>query len=63
MGARQRLNSLNLLAVLTISAVIGGFVQSWFLFLISAAVLAAILIHSGDIRPTSRSSRKSRQRR
>ncbi len=63
MGARQRLNSLNLLAVLTISAVIGGIVQSWLLFLISAAVLAAIQIHSGDIRPTSRSSRKTRQRR
>ncbi|HAH43779.1 MAG TPA: hypothetical protein DCM07_02785 [Planctomycetaceae bacterium] len=63
MGARQRLNSLNLLAVLMISAIIGGVVQSWLLFLISAVALAAILIHSGDIRPTSRSSRKTRQRR
>ena len=46
-----------------ISAIIGGVVQSWLLFLSSAVALAAILIHSGDIRPTSRSSRKTRQRR
>ena len=63
MGARQRLNSFYLLAVLIVAAIIGGSVQSWSLFLISAAVMLALLIYGGDIRPTSQSPRKTRQRR
>jgi len=63
MGARQRLNSFYLLAVLIVAAIIGGSAQSWSLFLISAAVMTVLLIHGGDIRPTSQSRRKTRQRR
>ena len=63
MGARQRLNSFYLLAVLIVAAIIGGSAQSWSLFLISAAVMTVLLIHGGDIRPTSQSRHKTRQRR
>ena len=63
MGARQRLNSFYLFAVLIVAALIGGTVQSWSLFLISAAVMILLLIHGGDIRPTPDSQRKKRQRR
>ena len=62
MGARQRLNSFYLLAVLIVAAMIGGSAQSWSLFLISAAVMTVLLIHGGDIRPKPDSSRKKRQR-
>jgi len=49
--------------VLIVAALIGGTVQSWSLFLISAAVMILLLIHGGDIRPTPDSQRKKRQRR
>tara|TARA_R110002049_G_scaffold119431_3_gene273695 strand:+ start:4987 stop:5127 length:141 start_codon:yes stop_codon:yes gene_type:complete len=46
-----------------VAAIIGGSAQSWSLFLISAAVMTVLLIHGGDIRPTSQSRHKTRQRR
>ncbi len=63
MGARQRLNSLYLLAILIVAAIIGGSAQSWLLFLISAAVMTVLMIHGGDIRPTPQSPRKTQKTR
>ena len=63
MGALQRLNSLYLIAVLMLAAVIGGALQSWPVFLVSAAILAAILVYGGDIRPSAQPPRKTRRRR
>ncbi len=63
MGARQRLNSFYLFAVLIAAAMLGGAAQSWLLFLISAAIMTTLLIHGGDIRPTPQTRRNSRKRR
>jgi len=63
MGARQRLNSLYLIGVLMAAAVIGGALQSWSVFIVSAAILTATLVYGGDIRPTPQSSRRTRNTR
>lgn len=63
MGARQRLNSLYLIGALMVAAVIGGALQSWSVFMISAAILTAILVYGGDIRPSAQPPRKTRRRR
>lgn len=52
MAARQRLNSLDLIGVLVIAGIIGQATESWAVFLVAAAVLTAILMHSGNIRPS-----------
>ena len=62
MGARQRLNSVYLIGVLMVAAVIGGIAQSWIVFLVVAGVLTALMVHGADIRftPTTRHPRKRR---
>ncbi|QDV52157.1 hypothetical protein Enr17x_42170 [Gimesia fumaroli] len=63
MGARQRLNSLYLLSILIVSALIGVALQSWGLFIIGALTLIAILVHGGNIRFQSQSGSRARRRR
>ena len=62
MGARTRLNSLYLIGVLMVAAIIGGIAQSWIVFLVVAGVLTALMVHGGDIRssPPPRDPRKRR---
>ena len=62
MGARQRLNSVYMIGVLMVAAVIGGIAQSWIVFLVVAGVLTALMVHGGDIRssPTTRHPKKRR---
>ena len=62
MGARTRLNSLYLIGVLMVAAIIGGVAQSWIVFLVVAGVLTSLLVHGADIRftPTTRHPRKRR---
>jgi len=59
MGARQRLNSLYFTGILIIAAVCGVAADSWGMFAGVTIVLAAILIHGGNIRPNP--TRKSRR--
>lgn len=61
MGARQRLNSLYLLNILIVSALIGITLQSWGIFIGVALILIVILVHGGDIRPQRRGARRSRR--
>lgn len=63
MGVRQRLNSLYFLAVLIVAALIGGALQSWSVFMVSAAILTANLVYGGDIRPSTQSPRKTQKTR
>lgn len=62
MGARQRLNSLYFTGILIIATVCGMAADSWGIFAGVAIVLAAILIHGGNIRPNPRKSRRFRRR-
>lgn len=64
MGARQRLNSLYFTGILIIAAVCGVAGDSWGMFASVTIVLAAILIHGGNIRPNSspRNPRRFRRR-
>ncbi|WP_437191532.1 hypothetical protein [Planctomicrobium sp. SH527] len=64
MGARQRLNSLYFTGILIIAAVCGVVADSWGIFAGVTIVLAAILIHGGNIRPnpTFRKPRRFRRR-
>lgn len=63
MGARQRLNSLYLVGVLIIAAIIGTAADSWLVFLLTAAILTGTLIHDGGIRPGPTHPRRFRRRR
>ncbi|MCA9088801.1 MAG: hypothetical protein KDA90_09215 [Planctomycetaceae bacterium] len=63
MGARQRLNSLYFFGALIVAAVLGGVTDSWLVFLLTAAVLTATLIHGGDIRPGPTLRHRVRKRR
>lgn len=63
MGARQRLNSLYFTGILIIAAVCGAVADSWGMFAGVTVVLAAILIHGGNIRPNpTHKSRRFRRR-
>lgn len=61
MGARQRLNSLYLAAILVFSAIIGRANESWWVFLVIAGTLIALAAHAGGIRTAPR--RRPRKRR
>jgi hypothetical protein len=52
--ARHKLNSANVLGCLLIAGVVGGMTSSWTVFLITAIVLVALALNSGDIRLTGR---------
>lgn len=62
MGARQRLNSLYFYIIVIVSASIGGATESWLVFWISVGVMAASMLHGGEIRPHSRPSKSFRRR-
>jgi hypothetical protein len=46
-----------------VSASIGGATESWLVFWISVGVMATSMLHGGEIRPHSRSSKPFRRRR
>lgn len=50
MGARKKLNQANFAGCLLIAAFAGGLTGSWWVFIITAAILLALNLHSGDIR-------------
>jgi hypothetical protein len=49
-GARTKLNQATLYGIAMISGVVGALAQSWIVFMVAAAVLAAGSLHGGDIR-------------
>lgn len=61
MGARQRLNSINLISGLSVAAIIGAAAQSWGVFVLVAIVSVGLMFHTGDIRLNP--DRKRRRRR
>ena len=54
MGSRQKLNSFNALGALVVALIIGGATSSIAVFVIAAVVMLGMMIHSGDIRLSSR---------
>jgi hypothetical protein len=50
-GARKKLNEVNVLGSLGAAGVAGILTGSWFVFLAASAVLIVAGIYSGDIRP------------
>ncbi len=62
MGARQRLNSLYLIGVLVIAAIIGGAFSSWSVFFIVTGALTGIAIHGGDIRLSPKTPQRTSRR-
>ena len=50
MGAKQKLNSANVVGALVVAAFIGGAFGSWTMFTIAAAVLVVAAFYTGDIR-------------
>jgi len=63
MGARQRLNSIYVTGILIIAILCGMATESWAIFVLVTIALAAISVHSGSIRPSPRSHRRSQFRR
>ncbi len=61
MGARQKLNHAHATGILVFSAVLGAATGSWLVFLITAALGAAVSLQNGDIRPHSRHPPQSRR--
>ena len=51
MGAKQKLNRINVLGALGTGAIVGVLGQSWTLFVAVAAVLIAADLYSGKIPP------------
>ena len=52
MGARQKLNEVNVLGSLAVAGAIGVVAGSWLVFVVTGAVLIGASIYSGDIRPS-----------
>ena len=50
MGAKQKLNSANVVGALVVAAIIGGAFGSWTMFAIATTVLVASAFYTGDIR-------------
>lgn len=51
MNARTKLNSSYIQGGIVAAAIIGWLTGSWVIFFLAAAVLIALSLHSGDIRP------------
>jgi len=51
MGARQKLNSAYFVGSLLFAGLAGAATQSWFVFVLAVAVLVALNIYLGEIRP------------
>jgi len=60
MGAREKLNAAYIGGSLLLAAIAGALTDSGLVFLIAAAVLLALNLHSGDIRPTKHHPRRQR---
>ena len=54
MGAREKLNEAYVIGSLFLAAVAGSIAGSWLVFIITAAILLALNLHAGDIRPSGR---------
>ena len=52
MGARTKLNEVNVLGALAIAGLVGILTGSWTVFLVAGALLVAAGVYSGDIRPS-----------
>ena len=52
MGAREKLNSVNIVGSLGVAAIIGGLAGSWTVFAVVAVALIATGLCTGDIRPS-----------
>jgi hypothetical protein len=50
-SARTKLNIAAVNGVVVIAAIVGWLFGSWPIFLLTAGVLVAMAVHSGDIRP------------
>ena len=50
MGARTKLNGANVLGAGFVAGLIGALFQSWIVFLIVFAIIAAVAMHDGSIR-------------
>ena len=51
MGAKRKLNAAYVAGSLLAAAVVGGLTGSGWAFIVTAIVLVALNVHSGDIRP------------
>gem|GEM_PF-3554999 len=51
MGARSKLNTIFFQAALVVAGLAGLFTESWNVFLCTLAVLTAVLIVTGEVRP------------
>lgn len=54
MGARQKLNRMNLAGDVALAGVLGMVVQSWLAFFLGLALLVAFDVRAGAIRPKKR---------
>ena len=54
MGARQKLNQAFATGSLITAAVVGFLAQSWWVFMVTAAILLVVNLNAGDIRPRRR---------
>ena len=52
MGARTKLNEVNVLGSLAVAGAVGILTGSWTVFLVTGALLVAAGVYSGDIRPS-----------
>lgn len=50
MGARQKLNRAHFTGDLVVASIAGALTQSWWVFFLTLAVLAAFDLHTGDVR-------------
>ena len=51
MGAREKLNAAYISGSLVLAALVGAMTESWTVFFMTAVILLALNVHSGDIRP------------
>lgn len=54
MGARHKLNAAYFYASLLVACVIGGGSGSWFVFMLTLAILVGACFYAGNIRPDRR---------
>ncbi len=54
MGAREKLNEAFVTGSIVMAAIAGWMTGSWLVFIIAAAIMLAMNVHDGDIRPSRR---------
>ncbi len=62
MSARHKLNQAVIQGCLIVAALVGLLFQSWTVFLLAAAVLVGLSVHSGEIRGPARRKRGRHER-